>query len=64
MLSHIFVSLTSPKCGKLGNPKMSIVYCGAPLYMHHPTPRQLQDLLTPSTAIHITIGSAVANYSL
>ena len=25
----------------LGNPKMSIVYCGAPLYMHHLTLRQL-----------------------
>ena len=36
---------------RLGNPKMSIVYHGAPLYTQPYIPRQLQDLDTHSTAI-------------
>ena len=38
---------------RLGNLKMSIVYCSAPLYMQHLTPRQLLRLThIPSTTIH------------
>ena len=28
--------------GRPGNPKLSIMYCGAPSYMQHLTPRQLK----------------------
>ena len=36
-ISCVSVSLILPKCARLGNPKMSIVYCGAP-YIHDPIP--------------------------
>ena len=49
---------------RLENPKTSIVYHGAPLYKWHPTPRQLKDLFTPSTAIHNTTAKYIIIFNI